>query len=121
MSEIIIGMKNGLMREGPFSISTVCCCSNVVMPPIPEPMIAPKRSASNADPSIPAIASLAAAKANWTERSERRASFLSMYRSGSKFLTSPPICESYALTSKAVMRARPEAPDEIFAQLSPTV
>ena len=41
-----------------------------------------------------------------------------MYRSGSKFLTSPPICESNALTSNAVMRAMPDFPAEMFAQFS---
>jgi hypothetical protein len=39
------GMKNGEMRPGPRSSSTVCMASMSGRPPIPEPMITPTRSA----------------------------------------------------------------------------
>src|SRR2546428_299242 len=46
MSEIIMGMKKGLMRFGPFSRRTRCWSSNVVIPPIPDPTITPNRVGS---------------------------------------------------------------------------
>ena len=46
MSAIIIGMRKGLIRFGPFSAITIACCSSVAIPPMPEPTITPIRSAS---------------------------------------------------------------------------
>ena len=45
MLEIIIGIRNGLTRSGPFSISLRNSRSHVVRPPTPQPMTTPTRSA----------------------------------------------------------------------------
>ena len=39
------GTKNGVTREGPFSRSVVCVCSMPWIPPMPDPMTTPIRSA----------------------------------------------------------------------------
>src|SRR6266478_396417 len=39
---ISLGITNGLIRDGPFCIITVCCVSNSLSPPIPDPMITPQ-------------------------------------------------------------------------------
>jgi len=57
MSEIIIGMKNGLTRPGPFSSCTECWLSKVSMPPIPDPMSTPTRSRSSVSRSSPEVLS----------------------------------------------------------------
>ena len=46
---ITIGMKNGLIRSGPFARETAACSANVAPPPIPVPSRIPVRSAR--DPS----------------------------------------------------------------------
>ena len=69
--EIILGMVNGLSRLGPRSMYTVCCSSQVISPPMPLPTIEPQRKRSSLEKSRPdsAMASLAAATANWAKRS----------------------------------------------------
>ena len=44
MSGMNIGTKNGETRDGPFSTKARQFSSNVIIPPIPEPMITPVRS-----------------------------------------------------------------------------
>ena len=41
-----MGMKNGLIRSGPFSTEIAACSANVEPPPIPVPRMIPVRSAS---------------------------------------------------------------------------
>jgi hypothetical protein len=43
ISGMNIGMKNGLTRFGPCSMSLRCCSSKVAMPPMPLPKTTPKR------------------------------------------------------------------------------
>ena len=43
---IAIGMKNGLIRSGPFATEIAACSANVMPPPIPVPRMIPVRSAS---------------------------------------------------------------------------
>jgi len=91
MLTIIIGMKKGDTRSGPFSSSTRCVSRSVVIPPIPEPMRTPNRVPSTLSVSSAAswTAMAAHAIAYWRKGSRRRASFLSTKSSGSKFFTSP--------------------------------
>ena len=52
---ISLGMTNGLIRDGPFCIITVCWLSNSLSPPIPDPMITPHcfgRQGREIDPRI---------------------------------------------------------------------
>ncbi len=97
MLEIIIGIIIGEMRPGPLVIKFVCWSSSDFSPPMPEPMMTPKRSGSSGAPSSPAsaMASFAAAIPSWEKRSARLASFGSLNQAaGSKPLTSPPIWQS---------------------------
>ena len=73
---ISLGITNGLIRDGPFCIITVCWVSNSLSPPIPEPMITPQCSAGSVAKSIPesSTAEIAAAMANCANRSRCRAS-----------------------------------------------
>ena len=92
MSGMNMGTKNGLTRPGPRSIMVRAWSSNVLIPPIPLPMITPTRFGSAGARSSPSPACCTActetAMANWANRSARRASFRSMYSSGSKPFTS---------------------------------
>src|SRR5579864_188864 len=112
MLMMIIGTKNALTRPGPRSSNTWCCSSQVLAPPIPEPMITPTRSAFCGVIAKPASsnASRVAAIANWTNRSLRRTSLRSMYCAGSNSLISPAIWVSYGDGSNAVSRRTPERP-----------
>ena len=86
---IIIGMKNGLTRPGPFSTRFACCSSKVSMPPMPEPMITPTRSrsiASHVEAARARPPRAAATTANWTKRSFRFASLRSMHALGIEVL-----------------------------------
>ncbi len=85
-----IGMKKGDSRSGPCSLITLVCCSMVVMPPMPDPMMTPmvSRFASVISKPESATASCAAIQANWAKRSILRASFLPMIAAGSKSRTS---------------------------------
>ncbi len=90
---IIIGMKKGDTRSGPFSRSVSWLESRVWIPPIPEPISTPKRSPFTFAMSSPASSTAITlqAIAYWRNWSRRRASFLSTYFSGSKFRTSAAI------------------------------
>ena len=57
MFTIIIGMKNGETRSGPFSRRFLCESRSVAIPPIPEPIRTPKR--------VPSILPVSSA-ASWT-------------------------------------------------------
>ena len=76
---IIIGTANGLTRPGPFSNNVSYTSWIESMPPIPVPTTVPQRSKSALSKSRSASsqARTAAPIANSTERSIRRASFLS--------------------------------------------
>ena len=76
---IIIGTRNGDTRRSPFSMRTMTCSSSVRRPPTPVAKIVPKRAGSA--PTSPAWsnASVAAAMANCSTRSARRASFGDAY------------------------------------------
>ncbi len=65
MLTISPGMKNGLIRRGPFSRYVLCISSMSGRPPIPDPMHTPTRSAFSAVTARPesAIASFDAATA----------------------------------------------------------
>src|ERR1041385_3770664 len=68
-----------------------------------------------------ASASLAAATPNCSTRSRRRASFGSIYFSGTKPFTSAAICTFNGDESNSVIGATPEIPLIAFFQLSSTV
>ena len=72
---IIIGTRNGETRRSPFSIRTTTCSSRVCSPPTPVPKIVPNRAGSTPRSPAWAKASVAAAMANCSTRSARRASF----------------------------------------------
>ena len=120
MSEIIIGMKNGLTRSGPRSLSTRCWASNVSMPPIPEPRTTPIRSRSSESTSIPELwsASRLATTANWTKRSIRLASLRSITPSVVKSFTSQANRVVKEDASKRVIGPAPDFPAIRFFQNS---
>jgi hypothetical protein len=93
MLEINMGIRNGDTRFMPFSRITLCSASMVWRPPMPEPTIAPQRSGSSFEKSIPesATAIFVAAMANWVNRSMRRTFFLSMKFSATNPFTSASI------------------------------
>ena len=76
---IIIGTANGLTRPGPFSNNVVYTSWIESIPPIPVPTTVPQRSKSSSSSAnfASSAAKTAAPIANSTERSIRRASFLS--------------------------------------------
>ena len=78
MLPIIMGMKSGDTRLGPFSISFLCSVSKVLMPPMPVPKMTEKRSGSTL-PFTPlsATACAAAATASCSYLSVRRISLTS--------------------------------------------
>ena len=85
------GMKNGLIRRGPFSRTILCVSSMSGSPPIPEPMHTPTRSAFSGVTARPesVIASFAAATAKWMNVSNFLTSFFSRNADGSNPFTSP--------------------------------
>ncbi len=94
---IIMAMVKGDTRDGPRSKRRRHSSSMLLRPPMPEPIMTPKRSRSTASRSMPesARALLAAAMASWVKRSVRRASFGDLKcLAGSKSLTSPAILQS---------------------------
>ncbi len=109
---IIIGIKNGLTRSGPFSRKRECCSSKVSIPPIPEPMAVPVRSGQGKPLFNPAssIAMAEAATANWVNRSIRRFSLRSMKSSASKSLTSAASFALLLVTSNLVIMPMPFSP-----------
>ena len=58
---ISLGITNGLIRDGPFCIITVCWVSNSLSPPMPDPIITPHCSAGSVEKSIPASSTAAMA------------------------------------------------------------
>ena len=121
MLAIIIGMKNGLIFDGPLAKSFSYCTWRVCIPPIPAPTKTPVRSRSIFSRSSAASlsASLDAATANCAYLSIRLDSFLSIKSSGLKSLTSPAICELYSVGSNCVIRSIPfrpsRSPDKKFS------
>ena len=121
MLGIIMGIRSGLTRSGPFSISRRTSSSNVARPPTPLPMTAPIRSASGAISSAASSrAMLAAATAYWANRSRRRMTRRSMKPSGSKPATSPAMCTVWLEWSKRVISATPDRPASRLPQTSST-
>jgi hypothetical protein len=94
----------------------------VLIPPIPEPMITPVRSANDSSRiglGIPASASAStdAAQARCTYRSCRRISFLGITSSGWKSRTSPAILASSRDGSNEAMQSIPLRPAMSDAQV----
>ena len=115
-----MGMKNGLILEGPLAPSFKDCSKKVWIPPIPVPTHTPQRVASIFSKSSLAssIASLAAATANWVTRSIRLPSFLSPYLPKSKSFTSPAILTLKSVVSNWVIIPIPDLPAVRLAQNS---
>ena len=107
-----IGMKKGETRSGPFAFRTSWLSSSVVMPPMPEPTSTPKRLLSTRSTLSPASSTAMAAQATAYFRygSSFRSSFLSMYLSGSKPLSSPAMRVAKPVASKRVMGPMPDTP-----------
>jgi hypothetical protein len=125
MSGMNMGTKNGLTRPGPRSIMTRVCSSNVAIPPIPLPMSTPTRSESAGARSSPRpawrTACSATATANWANRSVRRASFRSMYSTGSKpFTSQAKRTLNWSVASNWVMVAAPLVPASSAAHAAST-
>ena len=122
MSVIIIGIKNGLIRRGPRSMSVRDCCSKVCIPPIPELTITPIRSLSSLSKSMPECftAFPAATTANCVNRSILRLSLRSMNSSGEKSLISPANLVVKSAVSKPVIVSIPFLPASKFCQNSCT-
>src|SRR2546428_6570596 len=123
MLMISMGMKNGETRSGPLALSTSWVSRSVVMPPMPEPTRTPKRVLSTCSRSRPAssTAITAQAMAYLRKGSNFRSSFLSMYLSGSKPLSSPAMRVGKPVASKRVMGPIPDAPRVRAAQNSSAV
>ena len=87
---IMAGMRKGLIRPGPRLRRRSNCSERVAIPPIPLAMKTPTSSRLVVSITRPELrnASVAAATANCTKRSVRRASLRSITRVGSKPLTS---------------------------------
>src|SRR6478672_5006755 len=122
MSGMNMGTKKGETRSGPFRTYALQLSSYVCMPPMPLPMMTPVRSGEGNLPSSPACdtAWCAAAMANCAKRSYRRASFRSMYFSGSKPFTSQAKRTDSFWGSNFVIRAAPEVPASSALQVEST-
>ncbi len=111
---MIIGTRNGETRRSPFSRRTWTCSSRVCSPPTPVPKIVPNRAGSTPMPSVPpaeANASAAAAMANCSTRSARRASLgLSYHGEGSQSATSTKRPDVTPGPSRPVQNASTPAP-----------
>ena len=112
-----MGIRNGLILEGPRSMRTLHCSSIVRMPPIPLPTQTPTLFGSTPAHSSSLMPSPASFKASspaamaYRQKSSRRlASFSLMYLVGSKFLTSPAIWVRYADVSNLVTGPMPHLP-----------
>ena len=121
MSEIIIGIRNGLKR-GLRSLSTkpFTCSKKVSIPPIPEPQTTPILSRFSFSKSNPesAMASSATTTPNCVNRSIRRASLRSRTSLGSKSLTSHAKCVLNKEASNLVIGPAPDLPASRFFQVS---
>ena len=60
---VILGMRKGETRPGPFAFRSEYCCSVSVRPPMPEPMTTPQRVGSSWAKSRPASSTAMAAAA----------------------------------------------------------
>src|SRR6478736_1746096 len=122
MSGMNMGTKKGDTRSGPFRMYALQLSSYVCIPPIPLPMMTPVRSGDGNVPSSPAwlTAWWAAASANCAKRSYRRASFRSMYLSGSKPLTSQAKRTDSLCGSNLVIGAAPGVPARSAVQVEST-
>ncbi len=120
MLAIIMGIKKGLTPATPRLSKTLCCCSRVSMPPIPDPTHTPTRCRSTIEKSSAAsrTACLAAAQAYCTNRSIRRASLRGIYFCTSKFRTCAAILVGNWLTSKRSIRPMPLFPARRLLQNS---
>ena len=122
MLTISIGMKNGRDPVGPLLDEHLVCHSrSVVMPPMPEPTSTPKRGGVHLrrrrarrppPPSRPRRC------AYLRKGSSFRSSFLSMYFSGSKPLTSPAMRVETPVVSNRVMGPMPDRPSQRRVQNS---
>src|SRR5262245_169993 len=123
MFTISIGMKNGDTRSGPLALRTSWESSSVVIPPMPEPTRTPKRVPSiwSTFRSASSTAITAPAMAYFRYGSSLRSSFLSMYLSGSKPLSSPAMRVAKPLASNRVIGPMPETPLTSAAQNSSAV
>ena len=92
---ISIGIRKGVILEGPLSSMTLCCSSMILKLPMPEPTKTPILKGSSFDISRPesSTASLAAVTANCTNFSMRLNSFFGIKGWGVKSLTSPAMRE----------------------------
>src|SRR5262249_13052539 len=97
--------------------------SSVVMPPIPEPTRTPNRvlSIRSTGSAASSTAITAQAMAYLRNGSNLRSSFLSMYLSDSKPLTSPAIRVANPVGSKRVLGRMPDVPGSKAAQNSSAV
>ena len=114
-----IGITNGESRPGPFCRSTVCCASSVARPPMPLPIMQPKRSGFATGAVMPAssIASRAAPTASCVNRSARRTSLGTLKNfTGSNPRTSPAILQSNAAVSNCVIGPMPLTPFVMLLQ-----
>ena len=86
-----IGIRNGVILEGPLLRITLCCSSIILKLPIPEPTNTPILKGSSFGMSRPesSAASFAAVTANCTNFSMRLNSFFGINGWGVKFFTSP--------------------------------
>ena len=109
---ISLGITNGLIRDGPFCIITVCWISNSLSPPMPEPIITPHCSSGIVEKSIPAssTAEMAAARANCANRSRCRASLTPNRATGSQSRTWPPKWTLNSVVSNRVSGPTPLRP-----------
>src|SRR5688572_14529966 len=115
MSGISAVTRNGPMRSTPNWVASTTSRIMVLMPPMPEPMMAPVRHASASSSMgfgrpASAIASATAAQAKWTYRSFRRTSFFGMIVSASKPLISPATLLAVLTGSKVVIGPIPLRP-----------
>ena len=105
-----MGMKYGEIRLGP-RLSIVWDAPSIVeIPPIPEPMITPKRSRLNSVSCRPlfSYACFAAIRVNCVKRSLNFRSRFVKYCSISRFLTSPASLARKSPASKCVILSIPQ-------------
>ncbi|OPZ97639.1 MAG: hypothetical protein BWY70_01433 [Bacteroidetes bacterium ADurb.Bin408] len=113
ISDIILGMKNGLKRGISLPLTYPMTSSKkVVIPPMPDPQITPMRSRSVASRFSPLsfMASSVETRAYCENRSCFLTSFLSKNRDESKFFNSQANCVLKLLVSNFVAGAAPLTP-----------
>src|SRR6185312_3256768 len=117
------GIKKGDTLRGPPASRLLCSRSITSKPPMPLPMCTPTRGASSSETwsPEPAMASAAAASANWMKSPIFLSSFFSMKTKGSKPFTSAAKRQLYWEASKWVMGPTPLRPASSPAQVSGAV